>query len=364
MRNISLLSIGLLRTITRRTLKCIKLIVGVAIISILPISTLAQETHDEWLSSGIMAHDEGEYEKAIECYNKALKIEPSSCKAFYEIAYSYYALEDYKKAVKYLKKAEKAKKYRIDETMLYSMWGSILDDWGKLEEALKIYSKGVNLSNNHLLFYNRGVTYYRMSDIENAKNDFIKSLQQNCTHSNSIRLLADIREIEGHLAESFFLRAFYLLVTSPKHQFHSLVYDFMTEEKKKGDKTTIEIESDKNFATVIKKHNINTKLIFANPCDTIYDELFTKDYNIVRYRLVSMEQNIKEQGIDKIELDLCRKLYAPILIGIVEKGYEDIYAAIVTHETDEMSRLWIEANEQRIDEFYEWLNNYIKDIEL
>ena len=63
MRNISLLSIGLLRTITRRTLKCFKLIVGVAIISILPISTLAQETHDDWLSAGIMAHDEGNMKK-------------------------------------------------------------------------------------------------------------------------------------------------------------------------------------------------------------------------------------------------------------------------------------------------------------
>ena len=101
MKKISLLSVGLQKTITRRTLNCIKFIVAVAIIPILPISTLAQETHDEWLRSGIMAHEEGEYQKAIECYNKALKIEPSSCKAFYEIAYSYYALEDYKKAVDY-----------------------------------------------------------------------------------------------------------------------------------------------------------------------------------------------------------------------------------------------------------------------
>ena len=57
------------------------------------VQTLIQE--------GVVLHDSAEYKKAIEKFEQALKINPKSTLALYELSLSYLELKDYKNASKY-----------------------------------------------------------------------------------------------------------------------------------------------------------------------------------------------------------------------------------------------------------------------
>jgi len=61
----------------------------------------AQSEIEAFVQEGIQYHDSGDYEKAIETYQKALKLNPKSTLVNYEIALSYFTKGDYKEAVKY-----------------------------------------------------------------------------------------------------------------------------------------------------------------------------------------------------------------------------------------------------------------------
>ena len=64
--------------------------------------THSQNDINSWVEKGIVFHDEGNYEKAIETYKKALEIDPKSSLVHYEISLSYFYNKDYKKGYRTL----------------------------------------------------------------------------------------------------------------------------------------------------------------------------------------------------------------------------------------------------------------------
>ncbi|WP_162985016.1 tetratricopeptide repeat protein [Mesonia aquimarina] len=68
---------------------------------ILPLSSFSQSKIETYTKEGIQYHDKGSYDKAIESYEKALKIDPKSTLLNYEIALSYFSKGEYKRAIKH-----------------------------------------------------------------------------------------------------------------------------------------------------------------------------------------------------------------------------------------------------------------------
>ena len=147
---------------------------------------IAQDkTFTKYIENGIALHDEGQYRQAIKQYEKALKIDKKSALANYEIALSYHALGDRKAALKYANKAAKGKGSQ-DMPMLYVMRGSLLDDGGKAKQAIKVYEQGIRrFPNDHMLYFNMGITYARMGMNVKAKNAFINAIAKNYSHTSS-----------------------------------------------------------------------------------------------------------------------------------------------------------------------------------
>jgi tetratricopeptide (TPR) repeat protein len=100
----------------------------------------SQNSLEELLAKGIEAHDQGEYQTAIDYYKKALAIDKQSGILCYELALSFYLLKDYKNTVKY---ADKALKFTKEEQILLSAYlvkGAALDDSGNRKKSIKVYS--------------------------------------------------------------------------------------------------------------------------------------------------------------------------------------------------------------------------------
>ena len=68
---------------------------------LLSMSLFGQNKIDSLVQVSIQHHDSGEYEKAIEVYNAALKIDPKSTLVNYELAMTYMYAGDYEKSIKH-----------------------------------------------------------------------------------------------------------------------------------------------------------------------------------------------------------------------------------------------------------------------
>ena len=75
-----------------------------ALLFVLPFFVGAQDVKD-LIKAGIQLHDAGDFKGAIAKYEEALRLDAKSPSALFEIANTYVALEEYKKALKYVEKA-------------------------------------------------------------------------------------------------------------------------------------------------------------------------------------------------------------------------------------------------------------------
>ena len=111
-----------------KTISTFLLLLGLSLVS------FAQSSIEDIVREGIGYHDAGDFDKAIETYKKALKIDPKSTLVNYEIALSYLRKKDYKNTVKYATKVLKRKEDHM--TSAYVAKGTALDMMGKTQESI------------------------------------------------------------------------------------------------------------------------------------------------------------------------------------------------------------------------------------
>lgn len=104
----------------------------IAIMISFTLSLFAQDTIQQLVNQGIQYHDSGDYDKAIETYNKALAIDSLSTLVNYEIAFSYFKQGAYEQAIKHADIVIDQNGRSMRE--VYTIKGSALDVLGKTRE--------------------------------------------------------------------------------------------------------------------------------------------------------------------------------------------------------------------------------------
>ena len=107
------------------------------------------------------------FDKAIICYEKILKINPNSARAYFNIAVMYDKIKSPKNAIKSYKNATKIKSDYADA---YNNMGSAYKELGDLDRALNAYQKATLIQPNHAFAYNN------MGNIYKDKGDHKKSI--------------------------------------------------------------------------------------------------------------------------------------------------------------------------------------------
>jgi len=140
------------------------------------------------ISDGIKAFDSGNYNEALTHYEKALKIDPNSSLVNYEIAYTYTALKDYKKAIEHCNKVIAKDDEHLKMALVIK--GSCLDYLDQPKKSVSVYKKAIKkFPDDYLLRFNLGVTYQKMKAISEAEKQFFEALRCNYNHSSSHYLL-------------------------------------------------------------------------------------------------------------------------------------------------------------------------------
>ena len=123
-----------------------------------------------WIYQGDLAYKKRNLQKAVNCYERGIKLHPKHYKAMYNLANIYVAYEDYYSA---LKNYEKALLVRPDYEVARIDYAIILSETYRTDEAIEQYEKVINnkpkfykipfiVDNKKSYNHNRGVAYYNM----------------------------------------------------------------------------------------------------------------------------------------------------------------------------------------------------------
>ena len=205
--------------------------------------SVAQETFEDFIQAGIAYHDTGDYDKAIETYQKALALNAKSPLANYEIALSYFQKRDYKNAIKYSEVVlDQKDKYIIEAAMIK---GSALDVSGDTKKSIKFFKKMMKRTEGHyLLNFNLGVNYFKIGKLKEAEKNFVQAIELNPKHSSSHWLLANIHDQKRNMTQTL-LAVHYFLLLEPESSRSEKAYVLL--QKHFGGNVTRDKDNPKNI---------------------------------------------------------------------------------------------------------------------
>ncbi|MBN2243196.1 MAG: tetratricopeptide repeat protein [Acidobacteria bacterium] len=172
-----------------------------------PISEEDYEECRKLIARGIREHDKGNFEKAIEFYEKALEKNPVSGTAHYEIGYSLNSMGNQVAALEAVLRS-----IVLDPglEMAYVVQANILDNLGLPDEAIAAYERILGIKPDSVYArLNLGIARFRQGDYDQAQSEFMKAREIAPEHPSPLYNLAIIARNRGETyVEEEFLNEF------------------------------------------------------------------------------------------------------------------------------------------------------------
>jgi tetratricopeptide (TPR) repeat protein len=126
---------------------------------------------------GITFTEKGNFDKALEDYNKAIDLDPNFAQAYYNRGLQFQDKEDFDKAIQdYTKAISVDQKYKE----AYYNRGNAFMKEGDSNKAIQDYSKAISIDTKYAdAYYNRGSAYEGKGDIDKAVEDYSKAINSN-----------------------------------------------------------------------------------------------------------------------------------------------------------------------------------------
>ena len=134
-----------------------------------------------YYNMGIAYSDKGNYDKAIECYQNAIEIDPLYARAYYNMGRTYFDKGNYDKEIECY---QKAVEINPDFAMAYNNMGIAYGDKENYDKEIECYQKAVEINpEDAKAYYNMGIAYVNKGMDISSADSFYKSgllyLEQN-----------------------------------------------------------------------------------------------------------------------------------------------------------------------------------------
>lgn len=184
----------------------------------LPFLSISQKNIEsvssiDLITEGVDLHNEKEYLKAIDLYDKVSVNDTNYSVAQYEKALSYFAMEDYAEVINVIDDLLELNLPYENKHYVYSLLGSAYDENGQLEAAVKAFNLGLEkYPKSYLLWYNRALVFTKLNQHKQAIEDYKYAIQCYAGHTSSHYQLALYALHEGHYTEAMLGFTTYLLL--------------------------------------------------------------------------------------------------------------------------------------------------------
>ncbi|MEM7381554.1 MAG: tetratricopeptide repeat protein [Bacteroidota bacterium] len=316
----------------------------------------AQDSVNSFVEKGIEYHDRGEYDKAIEAYQKALEIAPKSALVNYEIALSHFAMGDYEKVIAY---SDVVLDQNGDHMLqAYLTKGSALDVLGRTKESIKLFEKAIKKTEGHyLLHYNLAVNYYKLDELDLAEETVIKAIEQNRNHPSSHLMLANIHHLKGNAIQTL-LAAHYFLFLEPDTQRSSEAYQMLMQNfggnvsRDKEKPNTINISLSPNKDNQFGAAELMVSMLEASKNleenkDKTEDQMFIENTDSFFTILGELKR--------KKDKEIWWTFYTTFFYELAKSDHMESYCHYISQGSKQDSKKWLIENGHKLMEFDGWL---------
>jgi Flp pilus assembly protein TadD len=329
-----------------------------------------REEAEKLVEEGIAYHDKGDYEGAIDKYDKALKLDKDNLLALAEKAMSLLSLQKYDETIDNCRKAIEKHEGEKDLKSVYVTYGNAFDGLKKTDKSLEIYDEGIKLFPDfYMLHFNKGITLSSIKKYDEAIICFQKSASLNPKHASSQNALGRIlnateKRIPAVLAFSRFL----ILEPQSKRAKDNLglLQGTMKANVEQTGKNTINITlnpamlGDTTADGKAKENSFtSTDLILSMDAALDCDKKNKKKTEVEQFirKFETVCASLKETQ-DK-NYGFYWDYYVPYFVEMKDKNLIEtfVYIAFATSDFPDVDK-WLKEHKKDIDNFYEWSSNF------
>jgi tetratricopeptide (TPR) repeat protein len=133
------------------------------------------QSAEEWNVRGDERYDARDFNAAIECYTKAIELNPELSLVYFSRASAYSNLGRYEEAID---DYTTAIKLSPEFAQLYGNRGAAFNELGRYEEALADLDRAIDLDPDYANAYNnRGYAYYMLGDMKKTRADLKRACE-------------------------------------------------------------------------------------------------------------------------------------------------------------------------------------------
>ncbi len=312
------------------------------------LTVYAQPSSEKLIREGVALHDKGRYKEALERYQEALKINPTSMSAVYEMSLSHLQLKDYSKAINFSTKVITGnfKPLLMDA---YIVKGTALANQGKMDEAVRLLNEALDkCGDEYLIHFNLGLCYFNGKDNRMAVQHLRKAIEIDATHASAFLLYAYALNDMGRWIQSLYAFHFFLLLepnTERSKDAFGEMYDIITANLGNDQaKLSPEEGVDRRFIyeTLSKKNTGAT-----NPAGQY--KYFVEASKTIFFNLGQMQ--------DDSQSGLLWYFFVPTYDEILGSGHFDTYCRYVSVAYFPESLEWWNNHKSQVDDFIEWFEH-------
>jgi tetratricopeptide (TPR) repeat protein len=157
-------------------------------------------TADDYLTRGDAYYEAGDYQQALDAYNRALELRPDDPDTLNNRGNALGKLERHEQALKDYNRALELEPHDPDTL---SNHGAALANVGRHEDALKDFNRALELRPDHPdALYNRGLALHRAGHYENAIKDYNRALELTPNHPATLYNRACTYSMWGNFEEA------------------------------------------------------------------------------------------------------------------------------------------------------------------
>lgn len=323
------------------------------------VGGFSQVSIDSLLKAGVASHDRGDFDEAIEAYKKALKIEAQSALVHYELAYSYFSKQEFKKAVKHCNIVLK----QDSEYALYAyvVKGSCLDLMGKTKASIQLFNEAIKKTKGHfLLYYNLALNYYKLDDLEQAELNALLAIENNPNHTSSHLMLAHIHNKLENKIQAI-LASHYFLFLEPNSTRSKEAFTILNENM--GDNVSVDPDKPKTINISVSPQGKDSLFNAAELMLSILAASLTLEENkdltaeaIFEKQTQSLFDFLGTLDKDN-QTNVWWSFYTPFFYRIAQSEHFKTYCNYIKHGNEEQAALWLENNQDALKSFDAWLRN-------
>lgn len=316
------------------------------------------------LEKGIEYFEKGDYQRALDQFNKVSPSDTAYSTALYEKALTFNMMERNTDALAAIAELETM---RSDlGAQLYTLKANCFDDMDRKEEALAAYDEGiVKYPDYHSLHFNKAITLIRLKRYDEAETSLLTSIRLSPGHGNSHLILSYLNVQKKRYVPALMSGLVALLISDDAGRNNNCIRDLerMMRLEDVFDQAYVQTAADKEL--VASFGDLEEVISSGLALNKAFKFKLDPDLAMIRQMQVLMD-GLKA---DPNRKDIYHQYYGPLLLELKNKKYTQLLAYWVLRSLDDnYIRAKVNGNIKKLSKMFPVVvgfvdnNFYMRDI--